>query len=229
MEHGPAATSLSPPTERIDLPVPTLLPLGDRALLIRFSTELSDHANRATIAFARQLEADSPEGIAEIAPGLVSVLLRLADGADFARLRGELMLRIGETVDAAPGVEHDVAVRFDGTDLDEVAGLAGLHPREFIARHNRRPLRVLATGFAPGFVYCGFHAADLMLPRRESVRPMVPAGTVLFAAGQTAISATPIRTGWHVIGQTTFQNFDLEATPPTRLSPGDLVRFTEAA
>lgn len=229
MEHGPAATSLSPPTERIDLPVPTLLPLGDRALLIRFSTELSDHANRATIAFARQLEADIPEGIAEIAPGLVSVLLRLADGADFARLRGELMLRIGETVDAAPGVEHDVAVRFDGADLDEVAGLAGLHPREFIARHNRRPLRVLATGFAPGFVYCGFHAADLMLPRRESVRPMVPAGTVLFAAGQTAISATPIRTGWHVIGQTTFQNFDLEATPPTRLSPGDLVRFTEAA
>ena len=229
MEHGPAATSLSPPTERIDLPVPTLLPLGDRALLIRFSTELSDHANRATIAFARQLEADSPEGIAEIAPGLVSVLLRLADGADFARLRGELMLRIGETVDAAPGVEHDVAVRFDGADLDEVAGLAGLHPREFIARHNRRPLRVLATGFAPGFVYCGFHAADLMLPRRESVRPMVPAGTVLFAAGQTAISATPIRTGWHVIGQTTFQNFDLEATPPTRLSPGDLVRFAEAA
>ncbi|MGN6159750.1 MAG: 5-oxoprolinase subunit B family protein [Devosia sp.] len=229
MEHGPAATSLSPPTERIDLPVPTLLPLGDRALLIRFSTELSDHANRATIAFARQLEADSPEGIAEIAPGLVSVLLRLADGADFVRLRGELMLRIGETVDAAPGVEHDVAVRFDGADLDEVAGLAGLHPREFIARHNRRPLRVLATGFAPGFVYCGFHAADLMLPRRESVRPMVPAGTVLFAAGQTAISATPIRTGWHVIGQTTFQNFDLEATPPTRLSPGDLVRFTEAA
>jgi len=220
---------LSPPTERIDLPVPTLLPLGDRALLIRFSTELSDHANRATIAFARQLEADSPEGIAEIAPGLVSVLLRLADGADFARLRGELMLRIGQTVDAAPGVEHDVAVRFDGADLDEVAGLAGLHPREFIARHNRRPLRVLATGFAPGFVYCGFHAADLMLPRRESVRPMVPAGTVLFAAGQTAISATPIRTGWHVIGQTTFQNFDLEATPPTRLSPGDLVRFTEAA
>jgi KipI family sensor histidine kinase inhibitor len=220
---------LSPPTERIDLPVPTLLPLGDRALLIRFSTELSDHANRATIAFARQLEADIPEGVAEIAPGLVSVLLRLADGADFARLRGELMLRIGETVDAAPGVEHDVAVRFDGADLDEVAGLAGLHPREFIARHNRRPLRVLATGFAPGFVYCGFHAADLMLPRRESVRPMVPAGTVLFAAGQTAISATPIRTGWHVIGQTTFQNFDLEATPPTRLSPGDLVRFTEAA
>jgi inhibitor of KinA len=61
------------------------------------------------------------------------------------------------------------------------------------------------------------------------VRPQVPAGTVLFAAGQTAIAATPIRTGWHVIGQTSFQNFDPTALPPTRLAPGDVVRFTEAA
>ena len=54
---------------------------------------------------------------------------------------------------------------------------------------------------------------------------MVPAGTVLFAAGQTAIAATPIRTGWHVVGRTQFQNFDPSAEPPTRLAPGDEVSF----
>lgn len=54
------------------------------------------------------------------------------------------------------------------------------------------PLRVLATGFAPGFVYCGLHPDDLSVPRREAIRPMVPAGTVLFAAGQTAIAATDL-------------------------------------
>jgi allophanate hydrolase subunit 1 len=48
---------------------------------------------------------------------------------------------------------------------------------------------------------------------------------VLFAAGQTAIAATPIRTGWHVIGRTAFQNFDPQRSPPTRLSAGDLVQF----
>ena len=53
----------------------------------------------------------------------------------------------------------------------------------------------------------------------------VVAGTVLFAAGQTAIAATPIRTGWHVIGRTSFQNFDLKRDPPTVLSAGDTVRF----
>ena len=36
--------------------------------------------------------------------------------------------------------------------------------RRFVARHNAAPLRVLATGFAPGFVYCGFHPEPLARP-----------------------------------------------------------------
>ena len=208
---------------------PTLLPLGDRALLIRFSEELSDAANRAAIALAQKLTAVALEGVEEIAPGLVSVLLRLSPTADFMRLSGEIRMQMG--VDDAPqsGAEHAVEVVFDGPDLPEIATLLGFDREDFVARHNAAPLRVLATGFAPGFVYCGFHPAALVAPRREAVRPMVPAGTVLFAAGQTAIAATPIRTGWHVIGRTTFQNFNPAAEPPTVLAPGDTIRFTEVA
>lgn len=209
--------------------VPTLLPLGDRGLLIRFSTELSDAANRAAVALARQLEAEPLHGVAELAPGLVSVLLRLEAGADFARLAGEIRLRLGREAEPAPGAERRVAVSFDGEDIEEVAAKLALSTSDFVARHNAAPLRVLATGFAPGFVYCGFHADDMILPRREVVRPMVPAGTVLFAASQTAIAATPIRTGWHVIGRTTFQNFDPAGDPPTVLIAGDTVRFEALA
>lgn len=210
-----------------DQPIPTLLPLGDRALLVRFAETLSDAANLAAIDLARRLAADLPEGVAEVAPGLVSVLLRLHPTADHGRVRGEVMLRLGAPAAAVPGSGHDVAIVFDGEDLGEVAGLAGLSVAEFIRRHNGAPLRVLATGFAPGFVYCGFHSPELVVPRRETVRPRVEAGTVLFAAGQTAIAATPIRTGWHVIGRTAFQNFDPSREPPTRLAAGDAIRFAE--
>jgi KipI family sensor histidine kinase inhibitor len=209
-------------------PMPTLLPLGDRAMLIRFAEDLSDAANRAALMLARSLAADLPEGVEEVAPGLVSVLLRLGEGADFGRIRGEIMLRREAVGTFEPGAEHRLDVRFDGEDMAEVCARLRMSPQEFARRHNRAPLRVLATGFAPGFVYCGFHGDDLVVPRRESVRPIVPAGTVLFAAGQTAVAATPIRTGWHVIGRTTFQNFDPAATPPTRLRAGDIVRFEEA-
>lgn len=209
--------------------IPTLLPLGDRAMLVRFAETLSDEANRAAIGLARQLSADPPPGVEEVAPGLVSVLLRLAPDAAFTRLRGEIMLRIQADDVFVPGPEHRIPVTFDGEDVGEVASQLGLAVQSFVARHNQAPLRVLATGFAPGFVYCGFHGEDMTVPRRESVRPMVPAGTVLFAAGQTAIAATPIRTGWHVIGRTTFQNFDPARRPPTLLQPGDTIRFEATA
>ena len=106
-----------------------------------------------------------------------------------------------------------------------VATALGMGASDFVAAHNAKPLRVLATGFAPGFVYCGLHAERLVLPRRTSVRPSVPAGSVLFAAGQTAIAATEMPTGWHVIGHTDFRNFDPAGEPPTRLGAGDVVTF----
>ena len=208
--------------------MPTILPLGDAAVLVRFGDSLSEAANRQAIAFAARLDADMPEGVEEIAPGLVSVLLRTRPGTDLWRLSGELRLRIEERPVAPIGNNWSIPVVFDGEDLMEVCGRLKLAPGAFVVRHNGTPLRVLATGFAPGFVYCGFHSPAMVVPRREQVRPMVPAGTVLFAAGQTAITATPIRTGWHVIGRTVFQNFDPDETPPTAFAPGDTVEFTVA-
>lgn len=106
-----------------------------------------------------------------------------------------------------------------------MAGLLALSVDAFIAAHNRATLRVLATGFAPGFLYCGFHDPALRVPRRQVVRRQVPAGTILFAAGQTAITSTPIPTGWHVLGHTDFRNFDAGRLPPVEVQAGDTIRF----
>lgn len=205
--------------------IPTLMPIGDRALLVRYADTLSDEANRAAVALARKLAAEPVPGVAEVAPGLVSVLLRAEDGVDLATLRREMMMRLGTPPADTAGSRHVVDVAFDGDDIEGVAKALDMTREAFVELHNARPLRVLATGFAPGFVYCGFHGPNLLVPRREAVRPVVPAGTVLFAAGQTAIAATPIRTGWHVIGRTAFQNFDPQRVPPTLLAAGDSVAF----
>jgi KipI family sensor histidine kinase inhibitor len=213
------------------LPNPVIVPLGDRGLLIRFATELSDEANLAAIGFARRLQERLPEGVTEIDPNLVSVLLKYDPRrVDFERLAGEVRLLIGSPA-RAKGKRprrHRIAVRFGGEggpDLDEVAATLELSPAAFVAAHNSRPLRVLTTGFAPGFVYCGFHPESFVVPRRTSVRASVPPGTVLFAAGQSAITATAIPTGWHVIGRTEFQNFHADKDPPTALREGDELSF----
>lgn len=209
---------------------PALSALGDRALLIRFSDRMDGRANARAIAAACLLEAACLPGVVEIKPDLVSVLLRYDPFVtSFEALSGEIGLAMGQGIEpSAPGPTHPLAIRYggeDGPDLDTVARTLGLTPEAFIAAHGAVPLRVLAVGFAPGFIYCGLHPAALRVPRRTSIRPRVPAGTVLFAAGQTAITATPIPTGWSVIGRTDLRNFDPQRRPPTVLRAGDLLTF----
>lgn len=211
---------------------PMVQALGDSAILVRFGSRLDENANRRATGFAAALANEEIAGIVEIVPSLVSVLLRydplISRHQD---IEGEIRLRLHGAQEERAGVTHRVGVRFGeaaGPDLEEVAGLLKLSPEEFVARHNAVPLRVLATGFAPGFVYCGFHPEAFTLPRRDKVRPLVSAGSVLFAAGQTAIAATDIPTGWHVIGHTDFSNFVPDETPPTKLRAGDSVTFEVA-
>ena len=139
-----------------DPPLPVLMPLGDRALLVRFAEALSDSGNNAAIEFARHIRALDLPGVTEVVPNLVSVLLRYDPARiDFAALAGEVRLALwGRAPAGEVGREWAVPVQFDGPDLPEVAGLLGLSVADFVAGHNQKPLRVLATGFAPGFVYC---------------------------------------------------------------------------
>lgn len=208
-------------------PTPLILPLGDRGLLVRFGETLSDDANRAAIALAGRVETSAIPGVLEVVPNLISVLLCYDPARlTFDRLAGEIRLLVSAPEGpVAIGARHAVSVGFDGEDLEEVASLVHLPVPEFVAAHNAVPLRVLATGFAPGFVYCGMHPEALVVPRRSTVRRQVPAGTVLFAAGQTAITSTPIPTGWHVIGHTGFRNFDPAIAPPTSVRAGDIMQF----
>ncbi len=212
------------------LPLPLIVPLGDSGLLVRFADSLSEPANAAALAFAQHVATHPLPGVTEIAPNLVSVLLRYDPRQiGFDRLAGEVRLLLAGDRAEVQGAEHRIALRYDGEDLAEVSATIGLTPEAFVAAHGAMPLRVLAVGFAPGFLYCGFHPQELHLPRRATVRPQVSAGTVLFAAGQTAIAATPIPTGWHVIGHTELRNFDANAEPPVRVVAGDQVSFEAAS
>lgn len=211
-------------------PIPTIVPLGDSHLLVRFGTTLDETANRAAIALGAVLDDVAIPGVVEIVPNLVSVLLRYDPIANAPQaILGELRLLLFQLDTSRAGGGHwTIPVEFDGPDLAAVADALGLSVGQFIGAHNAQPLRVLATGFAPGFVYCGLHPEELLVPRRVDVRRTVPPGSILFAAGQTAIAATDMPTGWHVIGHTGFSNFDPQSNPPTRLAAGDTVLFEAA-
>ena len=96
---------------------PLILPLGDRAALVRFADALEEEANARAVAFARQFGAKTPRGVDEVVPNLVSVLVRYdPQTIDFAALCDELRLGLAlPTPDADPaGPEIAVPVHYGG-------------------------------------------------------------------------------------------------------------------
>jgi UPF0271 protein len=120
--------------------------------------------------------------------------------------------------------EHRVLVRYDGADLGEVASAAGLSPAEVVAIHAGAAYEVTAIGFLPGFAYLRALDPRLLLPRRATPRPRVPALSVAIAGPYTGVYPFASPGGWHLLGTAVgFAPFD--PTAGAAMSLGDRVRF----
>ncbi len=128
----------------------------------------------------------------------------------------------------APGVEHEIPVRYDGEDLREVAARAGLAAEQVAALHAGRRYDVVAVGFLPGFAYLRGLDPRLVGPRRSSPRPRVAPLSVAIAGPYTGVYPFASPGGWNVIGTATgFTPFD--ARLGARLAVGDSVLFVQVS
>lgn len=111
-------------------------------------------------------------------------------------------------------------VRFDGEDLAMVAAHAGLSQHDLVALLESLTLEVAFCGFAPGFGYLRGLPEILHLPRRDTPRPRVPAGSVAIAAGYAAIYPHASPGGWHLLGTCSMPLWDTTCDPPAQMQPG---------
>ena len=66
----------------------------------------------------------------------------------------------------------------------------------------------------------------LNIPRRENPVARVEKGSVVTATGLTIIYAVPNPTGWHVVGRTPVEIFNLAREEAILFKPGDKVRLS---
>ncbi len=119
----------------------------------------------------------------------------------------------------------EIPVRYNGSDLPEVAERLQLAENEVVRLHTETVYTVFMIGFLPGFPYLGPLPKALELPRRDTPRLRVPAGSVALAGQQTGIYPQASPGGWHLIGHTDFPLFNLAQNPPASLQPGMRVQF----
>lgn len=198
------------------------LPVGAGALLIEL-----DSAAEVAALHAEVLRRDAGElgGVRDVVPMARTVLLDgVADPAALAaRIAGWEVPPLAET----EGPLVTVPVRYDGPDLAEVAALWGVAPREVAALVGAVVFRVAFCGFAPGFGYLTGLPQHLHLPRRDTPRPAVPAGSLALAGEYAGVYPRSSPGGWQLIGSTRAVIWDPAREPAALFAPGVRVRFTE--
>jgi KipI family sensor histidine kinase inhibitor len=201
-----------------------LRPAGARGLLVEVEELETVHRLHAAL---RALELP---WVVEVVPGYRAVLV-VADPARAGaldELAAELAALELPPAEAVAGEPVEVPVSYDGEDLPEVARLTGLDVEEVVRRHTAPEYTVAFLGFSPGFPYLVGLDPALEVPRRDTPRTSIPAGSVGLAGGQTGIYPTASPGGWQLIGHTEVSLFDPERDPPALLGPGTRLRFTVA-
>jgi len=202
--------------------------LGEAALLCELPAPATLAQQQRIWALAA--EAMQWRGVHEVLPGMNNLTL-LFDPAQIDVAELEMQVLSAWPQLAATGIEGrqvEIPVAYggeSGPDLAEVARHTGLSPAEVVKRHSAGRYVVFLLGFLPGFAFMGGLAPELATPRRKEPRMAVPARSVGIGGEQTGIYPLVSPGGWQLIGRTSVEMFDPAAAEPTRLRPGDQVRF----
>jgi KipI family sensor histidine kinase inhibitor len=205
--------------------------LGDAAVTVELGDTLDLATNARVRALDRALRRSPPDGVRETVPTLRSLLV-LYDPA--VRRFGALARELEAVAAAAEGGAEPEARRHavpavyggeNGPDLEPLAAAVGLAPGALVRLHASVEYTALMLGFTPGFAYLGLLPDGLDVPRRQTPRVRVPAGSLAAADRMTAVYPSASAGGWSLLGRTATRFFDPWRAEPALVAPGDRVRF----
>lgn len=208
-----------------------IVPEGDRALTADFGNEIREDINDRVHLLAEWLQGQKIRGVEELLPTYRSLMV-FYDPAQISF--GELKERIEECRIQSGGesagkrtILH-VPCCYGGTfgpDLAGMEALTGLTAEEIIRIHSGTAYKIYMLGFLPGFVYLGGLDERIAVPRLESPRTRIPAGSVGIGGNQTGVYPLDSPGGWRLIGSTPLRFYDPDAADPILCRAGEYIRF----
>ncbi|WP_298547930.1 5-oxoprolinase subunit PxpB [uncultured Aquimarina sp.] len=96
---------------------------------------------------------------------------------------------------------------------------------EIVSLHTTPLYTVYFIGFLPGFLYLGGLDNKLVTPRKSTPSLKLEKGSVAIGGSQTGVYPSDSPGGWHVIGKTPIDFFDINLEKPCFASPGDKIQF----
>ncbi len=208
------------------------VPAGDLAVSVEFEEAISVEINTRVRALEFLIQAKGLAGVVETVPSFRALLVyydplviaydalcqalgALAGQAEHATLPPARTVEL-------PCCYEDAEL---GVDLEAAAARLGLSAAELVRLHSGAEQLVYFIGFTPGLPYLGGMPERIHVPRLETPRTNVPAGSVGIGGAQCCIYSVESPGGYWLLGRTPLRLYDPDAKDPVLLRPGDRVRF----
>ena len=208
-----------------------LKPLGDSALLVELGDKIDSTVNQRVHALNALLQTKNIAGIVETVPAYCTLLIHydplILTFDQVTHWVRDKLTQVDDSLNRKPR-QLEVPTRYGGAsgpDLEAVAVSKGISAADVVRIHSQREYTVYMMGFTPGFPYLGTLDERLIMPRLETPRTLVKAGTVAIAGSQTGIYPLDSPGGWHLIGWTLLKLFDPTRESPFLFAPGDIIKF----
>lgn len=197
-----------------------LRPVGDLGVLVELP------GLEQVLSMQADLLERPVEGQLDVVAAARTVLVTVSESRQVRALAARL-----RSIDVSLPARFDdalvtIPVQYDGADLAGVASHTGLSAEGVIAAHTTASWIAAFGGFAPGFAYLTGGDPRLEVPRRESPRTTVPAGSVALAGAFSAVYPRESPGGWQLIGRTDAVLWDAHRPEPALVRPGMRVHFT---
>jgi inhibitor of KinA len=206
-------------------------PLGDSALLVQLDNEINPIINQRVHALNALLQ--NTNGILETVPAYCTLLIHYDINVSFLQIKNIVQEKMHQVNDSFQETarRHEVLVRYGGesSDLEIISATLKISIADIIKIHSEKEYKIYMMGFTPGFPYMGILDSRLEMPRLQTPRALVQAGSVSIAGLQTGIYSLPSPGGWHILGWTSLKLFDPTSETPFLFSPGDVVKFIPEA
>ncbi len=198
---------------------------------VELGEEISVEVNMRVRALEFLIQEKGLPGVVEMVPSFRALLVSydplIVGYDDLVAAIAELTPQADGTV-LPPARTVELPCCYDpelGFDLAAAAQRIGASVEELVALHAGATYLVYFIGFTPGLPYMTGMPERLRLPRLDTPRTKVPAGSVGIGGGQCCIYSVDSPGGFWILGRTPRRLYDPAAREPILLRPGDRVRF----
>lgn len=210
---------------------PVIKSFGDRAFLLEWKSTIDPTINEYVLKAEKTLLKYCRKEIIETVSSYHSLAIYLKQNVESREFKNKIKkcLEIYEPEEKGTTFLNDIPVCYAtefGMDLQHLAALHKLTPKEIIKIHTQPVYRIYFLGFLPGFPYLGGLDKKLHTPRKSAPRTLIEKGSVGIGGNQTGIYTVNSPGGWNIIGKSPLQFFNSNTTPFSLLSAGDYIKFS---